>query len=272
METHSIRGIDVPTFFYGTAWKEERTEELSRLAIASGFRAIDTANQRKHYYEEGVGKAIAGHDDLFLQTKFTYARGQDHRLPYDSSGSYGDQVRQSFTSSLAHLGVDVIDSYVLHGPSGRFELSEADVEVWRAMEALHDEKKARLLGTSNTNVQQLKELCHRARVKPAFIQNRCFARDGWDLEVRRFCRANDIVYQGFSLLTANRHELASPTIQNMVERTGFTTAQLVFSFALHVGMIPLTGTTSEDHMREDLASLDLELNDDDVAAIEQIGR
>ena len=80
----------VPTFLYGTAWKEGRTPELTELAIQSGFRAIDTANQRRHYFEAGVGEGLAkayrsgvvGREDLFLQTKFTYHPGQDHRLPY----------------------------------------------------------------------------------------------------------------------------------------------------------------------------------------------
>ena len=140
------------------------------------------------------------------------------------------------------------------------------------MEAMHDRRQTRLLGVSNMSLEQLQALHEMARIKPAFIQNRCFAHDQWDLAVRRFCSANDMVYQGFSLLTANARELASPTMQNLVQRTGFTTAQLVFCFALHSGMIPLTGTTSEAHMREDLASLNLELSDDDVAAIEQIAR
>jgi diketogulonate reductase-like aldo/keto reductase len=80
-----------PAFMYGTAWKEDRTASLTELALRAGFRGIDTANQRKHYFEAGVGEGLASgyragivtRADLFLQTKFTYLRGQDHRLPYD---------------------------------------------------------------------------------------------------------------------------------------------------------------------------------------------
>src|SRR5213080_5554270 len=110
----------IPTFIYGTAWKEEATERLTRLAIDAGFRAIDTANQRRHYFEAGVGAAVAGairdgvvrRDELFLQTKFTYRRGQDHRLPYDPKAPIAVQVEQSLANSLEHLGTDVIDSYL----------------------------------------------------------------------------------------------------------------------------------------------------------------
>jgi hypothetical protein len=72
-----VQGVRVPRFIYGTAWKEHRTEGLTRLALEVGFRGIDTANQRKHYFEAGVGAAIAAariaRDELFLQTKFTPA-------------------------------------------------------------------------------------------------------------------------------------------------------------------------------------------------------
>ena len=77
----------IPDFLYGTAWKEDRTPALVELALRAGFRAIDTANQRRHYFEEGVGQGLAAayraglvtRNDLFLQTKFTYQRGQDHQ-------------------------------------------------------------------------------------------------------------------------------------------------------------------------------------------------
>ena len=120
MATLDVRGVAVPDFLYGTAWKEDATEGYVLAALAAGFRGIDTANQRKHYVEAGVGEAIAAagvpRDRLFLQTKFTYARGQDHRLPYDPAAPLPEQVAQSFASSLAHLGTDHLDSYLLHGP------------------------------------------------------------------------------------------------------------------------------------------------------------
>jgi diketogulonate reductase-like aldo/keto reductase len=261
-------------FLYGTAWKEDDTERLVRLALDAGFRGIDTANQRKHYNEAGVGAAIASagiaRDELFLQTKFTYRDGQDHRLPYDPKADFMTQVQQSFASSLEHLRVDTIDSYVLHGPSHRRGLSNADVEVWRAMEALHDSGSTRALGVSNIAIDQLEALCAMARVQPSFVQNRCFARTAWDLEVRAFCVARGIRYQGFSLLTANVNELRNAKFRAIVERVGRTAAQVVFRFAVQVGMLPLTGTTDPAHMREDLAIDDFSLSDNDVRTIERI--
>ncbi len=262
-----------PHFLYGTAWKEEQTERLTRLAIESGFRGIDTANQRRHYFEAGAGAAIAGairdglvrREDLFVQTKFTYMRGQDHRLPYDANADPAPQVRQSFESSLQHLQLDSIDSYVLHGPSVGRGLGDVDRAVWRAMEQL----PVRYLGVSNVALDQLEMLCAFARKKPAFVQNRCFARTRWDAAIRAFCRHNGIVYQGFSLLTANAAELQSPRFRAIAARLRRTPAQIVFRFAIQVGMLPLTGTTDPQHMREDL-DLGFELSADDVETIENM--
>src|SRR5947209_3947968 len=93
----------IPDFLYGTAWKEERTAALTEMAIRAGFRGIDTANQRKHYFEAGVGEGLAAayragivkRSDIFLQTKFTSLGGQDHRLPYDPVAPPAAQVAQS---------------------------------------------------------------------------------------------------------------------------------------------------------------------------------
>jgi diketogulonate reductase-like aldo/keto reductase len=132
--------INTPPILYGTAWKEEHTEQLVFQALTLGFKGIDTANQRKHYFEEGVGLAIKNflksseqtRADLFLQTKFTSVHGQDSRLPYDAFGSLINQVNQSFNSSLAHLQTDYIDSYVLHGPSMTQGITADDLEIWQA--------------------------------------------------------------------------------------------------------------------------------------------
>ena len=284
MTAHDGAKAGLPRFIYGTAWKEEATEALAARALACGFRAIDTANQRKHYFEAGVGAAVAAaiargeltRAQLFLQTKFTYARGQDHRLPYDPGARPGQQVRQSFASSLEHLRSDRIDSYVLHGPERASGLSAADHEVWRAMSELAQAGQTGLLGISNASAQQVAALCALAArdelVRPTFVQNRCYARRGWDRDVRAVCRTEGLVYQGFSLLTANPHVLASATVGRAAAARNASPAAIVFRFALDVGMLPLTGTTSQEHMRDDLAALDLPpLDPAERRALEDIG-
>ncbi len=264
-----------PRFIYGTAWKEDETRRLTRLALECGFRAIDTANQRKHYHEAGVGEALAEaideglvtRDEMFVQTKFTHEAGQDDRLPYDPDASFAEQVEQSFDSSLEHLRTDHLDSYLLHGPSTRTGFAEPDREVWRAMERLADAGKTDQIGASNVSSGQLEALIEWADLPPACVQNRCFARTGWDREVREICEANDITYQGFSLLTANARDLNAPEVVEIAERHERTIPQIVFRFALQIGILPLTGTTDKQHMRQDLAVSEFSLDDEEVETL-----
>jgi diketogulonate reductase-like aldo/keto reductase len=268
----------IPKLLYGTAWKEERTEALTAQALACGFRGIDTANQRKHYFEAAVGKAVRAavsdgavrRGELFLQSKFTFRDGQDHRLPYDAAAPIATQVRQSFESSLEHFGTDYLDSLVLHGPSSRGALTDADREAWRAMEALGSAGRTRFLGVSNFTASQLTELLALAKVPPRFVQNRCYARRGWDRDVRRVCTEHSLIYQGFSLLTANRTELERAPVRRLASKLGRSIPELVFAFCRQIGMLPLTGTSSPEHMRLDLASVELELEPADLAMLESV--
>lgn len=268
----------IPDFLYGTAWKEDRTAALTELAIRSGFRAIDTANQRKHYFEAGVGQGLAAayraglvtRADLFLQTKFTYQDGQDNRLPYDPAATLSIQVAQSMASSLQHLGTDHVDSFVLHGPASHSHWTTDDFETWQAMIKERDAGRTRLLGVSNISLAQLQQMARAHAEPPAVVQNRCYAIRGWDCEVRAFCREHNIVYQGFSLLTANRQVLHHPIVTDLSKEINGTPAQVIFAFARAVGIMSLTGTTNPEHMKQDLASRSLQLPSDAVNAIETI--
>ncbi|HJT21304.1 MAG TPA: aldo/keto reductase [Nitrospira sp.] len=268
----------LPSFIYGTAWKKEATTGLVVQAVEAGFTAIDTANQLIHYEEARVGEALQHlskngmtRDKLFLQTKFTPVNGQDHRTPYDAKADITTQVQQSFASSLSHLHTDYLDSYVLHGPYARRGLAEEDWEVWAAIEALYEAGGTKLIGVSNVSAEQLALLCERTGHRPMIVQNRCYAAFGWDREVRALCRAHRIVYQGFSLLTANRPIFADPEIRAIARRHGMTLAQVVFRFSMQIGMLPLTGTTSRQHMEEDLQSERFTLSQEEVERIETIG-
>jgi diketogulonate reductase-like aldo/keto reductase len=248
------------------------------LDLSSGFLGIDTANQRRHYDEAAVGQAVRQalaegdlkRSDLFLQTKFTFAPGHDHRLPYEPTADVTTQVQQSFESSLGHFKTSYLNSYILHGPASSHGLTEADWEVWRTMEYLQKSGTVKLIGISNVGYDQLQLLVEESEVKPAFVQNRCFARTRWDAVIRELCHSNDMIYQGFSLLTANATILNRPEIQQISKRRGCSAAQIVFRFALQAGMIPLTGTTNMGHMKEDLAAYDIELSQAEFDTVENI--
>lgn len=270
--------VSLPSMMYGTAWKKDDTARLVELAVGAGFRAIDTANQLKHYDEARVGAALqtlqkkgVGRADLFLQTKFTSIDGQDHRLPYDAKAALGTQVKQSMDSSLIHLHTDYLDSYVLHGPYSRNGLGDEDWEVWSAIEELYAAGKCKMIGISNVTSAQLSQLCAKAKVKPMVVQNRCYAVQGWDSEVRKICNSHSIVYQGFSLLTANAGVLSHSAVKSIASRLRTGVAQVIFKFAMDIGMLPLTGTTSLQHMKDDLQSEKLHLSAEEISMLETIG-
>lgn len=267
----------MPAFMYGTAWKKEATTRLVLEAVKAGFTGIDTANQLIHYDEARVGEALLSLADqgttragLFLQTKFTPVNGQDHRTPYDSTASITVQVQQSFDSSLAHLHTDYLDSYLLHGPYHRGGLGPEDWEVWAAIESLYTSGRTKLIGVSNVSAGQLALWCERATHRPMVVQNRCYAAFGWDKAVRDICRSHGIVYQGFSLLTANRGVFIDPAMRAIAEKYGTGVAQVIFRFAMQIGMVPLTGTTNAHHMADDLGADRFTLAPDELLRIETI--
>jgi diketogulonate reductase-like aldo/keto reductase len=274
----SYNNVPVPSWMYGTAWKKEATTQLVQQAVVAGFTAIDTANQLIHYQEALVGDALQAlakqgitRESLFLQTKFTSVNGQDHRTPYDVKADLTTQVKQSFDSSLSHLHTDYLDSYVLHGPYSRYGLGAADWEVWAAIEGFYESGKTKMIGISNVTAEQLAILCERARHKPMVVQNRCYAALGWDRDVREICRTHHIIYQGFSLLTANQGVLVEPEVRAIAQRFKTGVAQVIFRFAMQIGMLPLTGTTNPQHMNEDLQSDQFTLTAEDIQLIETIG-
>jgi diketogulonate reductase-like aldo/keto reductase len=136
------------------------------------------------------------------------------------------------------------------------------------MEAIHASGRARLLGISNVSLEQLEGLCAEASVRPRFVQNRCYATTGWDRRVREFCVANDIIYQGFSLLTANPAVLAHAEVAKLAQSHGKTAEQIIFRFAIDIGMVPLTGTTDAGHMRLDLDVFNFHLEAAEVKRVE----
>jgi diketogulonate reductase-like aldo/keto reductase len=254
-----------PGIIYGTAWKKADTTRLVRTAIQRGFRGIDTACQPKHYDEAGVGAGVAlclnaalVRADLYLQTKFTPVSGQDPaNIPYDPAAPLPQQVHQSFAASLRNLRTNYLDCLILHSPLAS---PRQTLEVWRAMESLAAGGDVRQLGISNCySLGQLKALFDSARIKPAVVQNRLYAETGYDREIRTYCKQRQIIYQSFWTLTANPHVLAHATIAVLAKKYRRTPAQIFFRYLTQGGVVPLTGTRSEAHMREDLAIFDFEL-------------
>jgi len=263
-------GVKMPRIIYGTAWKKDRTADLVVKAIQAGFRGIDTACQPKHYNESLVGAALQRlqnqgieREALFLQTKFTPLSGQDPRqVPYDKNSPVELQVAQSFEASKKNLQTEYVDSLVLHSPMAPHALL---MKVWNAMEKIQKTGGVRQLGISNCyDAEVFRSLYADASVKPAVVQNRFYQETAYDADLRRWCSHHGVIYQSFWTLTANPHILASHTVRTVAQKYKKTEAQIFFRYLSQSGIVPLTGTSSEQHMEEDLGIFDFELSSEDL--------
>jgi diketogulonate reductase-like aldo/keto reductase len=269
-------GVRTPGIIYGTAWKKADTERLVTRALQQGFRGIDTACQPKHYNEAGAGAALAAcvagglrRADVYLQSKFTSVSGHDpSRIPYDPQAPLAEQVAQSFAVSLQYLQTGYLDCLLLHSP---LPTAKQTLQAWRAIEALVDAGGIRQAGISNCySLAEFQQLFHLARIKPAVLQNRFYADSAYDRELREFCRRQRIVYQSFWTLTANPQILAHAIIADLASSHKRTPAQILFRYLTQIGIVPLTGTRSETHMREDLSIFDFELTSVECGAVDGI--
>ena len=263
-------GVKMPRIIYGTAWKKDRTADLVVKAIQTGFRGIDTACQPKHYNEPQIGTALQRlkdygieREDLFLQTKFTPLSGQDPRqVPYEKNAPVELQIAQSFETSKNNLQTEYVDSLVLHSPMAPHALL---MKAWNAMEKIQKTGGARQLGISNCyDTDVIRSLYADSGVKPAIIQNRFYQETGYDADLRHWCSDHEVIYQSFWTLTANPHILSSNIIRTIAWKYKKTEAQIFFRYLSLSGIVPLTGTTSEQHMREDLGIFDFELSSEDL--------
>jgi diketogulonate reductase-like aldo/keto reductase len=259
-----ITSSSKPFLVYGTAWKKELTAKYVSEAVHAGFRFIDTACQPKHYNEAGVGEGWTAaaadlglkRSDLFIQTKFTSIGGQDPKnVPYDRTAPPEEQVQQSLAVSLKNLKTDYLDSLVMHSP---MDTLEETMVVWRVMESFVDSGKVLRLGISNCyEYETFTGLYDMARIKPSVLQNRFYAESNFDTQLRAFCKAKGIWYQSFWTLSANRQALALPEVHDLAETKGLTAQTLMFAFLLSLGYVtPLSGTTSPEHMAQDVAVME----------------
>jgi diketogulonate reductase-like aldo/keto reductase len=159
-----------------------------------------------------------------------------------------------------------LDCLVLHSP---LPTTQQTLEVWRACESLVDTRRVLQLGISNCYAAaELDHLWRKARIKPAVVQNRFYADTGYDREVRAFCRQHRIVYQSFWTLSANPQVLAHATVTALAADHGKTPAQILFRYLTQIDVVPLTGTRTENHMRDDLSIFEFELNAADRGSLD----
>ncbi len=248
-------GAEIPRVGLGVfqAPRGEVTRGAVRAAIELGYRHIDTARVYRNEADVGaaVREAAVPREALFVTTK----------LWNDDQGH--DAALAAFDASLARLGLEYVDLYLLHWPvPGR------RLESWRALEAIHASGRARAIGVSNFMTHHLDELLARAKVVPAvnqieispFLQQR---------DVRAYCQARGIVVEAYSPLTKGRR-LDHPAVRRIAGEAGRSAAQVLLRWGLQHELVVLAKSVSPARLTENLAVLDFELSAEHMAALDAL--
>ena len=145
------------------------------------------------------------------------------------------------------------------------------MEAWRALEDICEGGGARRIGISNCyDINLFEYLFEHARIKPGILQNRFYQDSGYDKALRQFCLRHNVQYQSFWTLTANPHILAHSSVISLCKQLHRTPAQVLFRYLHQRGVTPLTGTSSQHHMQEDLAIAEFSLDDAALKVLDEL--
>lgn len=220
-------------------------------AFQVGYRHVDTASAYGN--ERDVGEAVREsglpRDDIFVTTKL-----------WNSDQGYRKALR-AFDASLARLGLDQVDLYLIHWPVEGLEL-----ETWRALERLHEDGRARAIGVSNFMVRHLELLAANARILPAVNQIEVTPFNQ-QRDVRLWCEAHGIVVEAYSPLTKGRR-LDDPVLVDVARRVGRTSAQVLLRWGLQHRLVVLPKSVHPQRMRENIALFDFALDEREMRRLD----
>ncbi len=253
-------GQKIPQFGFGVFLiKPEETFAAVTSALASGYRHIDTAEMYGNEKEVGEAIAKSGLDraDVFLTTKLN----NDAHRP--------DDARRAFDGSLAALGTDYVDLFLIHWPlPTRYDGDY--VSTWNTLEEFYQDGRARSIGVSNFQAHHLRRLHTESEVPPAVDQFEVHPYLTQD-ELRRFCGEHQIAVEAWSPLGRAR-DLDDPTIDAIARRVRRTPAQVILRWHIERGDIVFPKSVSPGRIRENIDIFDFELSGEDVEAISALNR
>lgn len=176
-------------------------------------------------------------------------------MPYDPSSPLEEQITTSVKSSLNSLRHkpdssegSYIDCLLMHSP---FPTLDQTLQAWRLLEKYVPDQ-IQTLGISNVTLPVLRAIYENSTIKPSVVQNRFYPQTSYDFPLRRFCLEQSITYQSFWTLTGNPRLLASEPVLTLSQASQISPALALYVLVMDLGIVVLNGTTSTDHMREDL--------------------
>ena len=239
-------GYKIPVVGLGT-WKSEPGEATYKAVLDSinaGYRHIDTA--RAYDNEADVGRAVQDADinrkDLFITTKL-WNRHQGY-----------DEAIEACEKSLARLGCDYIDLYLIHWP-----LKDKRNESWRALIELQKKGLCRSIGVSNFTIDHLKELEDKFGVIPAANQVE-FHPYHYQKDLLEYCNSKNIIIEAYSPLV-HAKRMDEERLVAISEEIGKTPAQILIRWAMQRGMVVLPKSVNESRIIENFAVFDFEISD-----------
>ncbi|MEV6611393.1 aldo/keto reductase [Kutzneria sp. NPDC051319] len=246
-------GVEIPQLGFGVFQvPDEETTAAVTAALEAGYRSIDTA--AAYANERGVGEAIKAsgiaRDDLFITTKL-----------WNSAQGYDNTLR-AFDESMAQLGLEQLDLYLIHWPVPK---ADKYVETWKAFEKLHADGRVRAIGVSNFQPKHLRRLLDEGLTLPAINQVELHPALQ-QATLRAFHTEHGIVTEAWSPL-AKGEVLDAPEITKTAAKHGKSPAQVVLRWHLQLGNVVIPKSVTPKRIRENLEVFDFELDGDDLAAI-----
>lgn len=257
-EVRLMSGVCMPMLGLGTSHKGGFDQDTVRLAMQEvGYRHVDTA--QRYNTEQEVGLALrqaegVDRDQVFITTKLW-------------PGSYGYQsCLEQADLSLARLGTDYLDLYLLHWPEA---LNSSTVEeTWRAMELLLESGKVKAIGVSNFQERHLQRLFTTATVVPRVNQIE-FHPYQQDRSLVGFCEENKIVVEGFSPLGKGT-VLGEKQVLKVAKEVGVTPAQVLIRWSLQNGVVTIPKSTNIKRVRENFAVWHFQLTESHMTALNSL--
>lgn len=245
-------GVEIPQLGLGV-WQvpDDEAERAVRTALEAGYRHIDTATLYRN--EEGVGRAVRAsgvpREKVFVTTKLW---NSDH-----------DRVEQAFDESLARLGMDYVDLYLIHWPAPK---QNRYVQAWRGLEKIYKDGRARAIGVSNFTVATLTRLLDETDIIPCINQIELHP---WfqQHELREFHDKNGILTEAWSPLGSGKGLLDDPALAVLAEKHGRTPAQIVLRWHIQIGNVVIPKSVTPSRIRENINVFDFILDHEDMAAI-----
>jgi len=247
-------GVDIPQLGFGVFQvPDDETTAAVTAALTAGYRSIDTA--AIYGNEAGVGRALAAsgipRDELFITTKL-----------WNSDQGFPSTIA-AYEASLAALGLDYVDLYLIHWPA---PANDRYVDSWRAMETLLADGRVRAIGVSNFAPEHLERLAQHSTTVPAVNQVELHPRLSQAV-ARAHNAANGIATEAWSPL-AQGGLLADPTILGIAARADRSPAQVILRWHLQQGRIVIPKSVTPSRIAENLAVFDFDLSPADLVLID----